>query len=68
MQLFFFRVDENGHLIPDDEAKRVLNLTPGEHFAGALDEQGRLIMARAKVTPADEDDDWSDLPEGEPCR
>jgi len=73
MKLFFFRVDENGHLIADDEAKKVLDLTPGKHFAGTLDPEGRLIVVPAKVTPFseapfDDDEDWSDLPEGEPCK
>lgn len=68
MHLFFFEVDEEGRLIADDEAKRVLDLRPGRHFAGTL-HQGRLIIVPAKVTPLapDDDEDWSDLPAGEPC-
>jgi|GEM_PF-2239456 len=73
MKLFMFRVDENGHLIADDEAKKVLDLTPGRYFAGTLDPEGRLIVVPASVTPfsaaaSDDEEDWTDLPEGVPCR
>jgi bifunctional DNA-binding transcriptional regulator/antitoxin component of YhaV-PrlF toxin-antitoxin module len=70
VHLFFFRVDEEGRLVADDEARQVLNLTPGRRFMGTLDEEGRLIIAPANVRPwseaePDDEEDWSDLPEGE---
>ncbi|MDQ7850408.1 MAG: hypothetical protein RB148_09065 [Armatimonadota bacterium] len=67
VHLFFFRVDEEGRLVPDDEAKKILR--PGQDYLGTVDEEGRLTMVPVEIRPLseafDDEEDWSDLPEGE---